>query len=145
MVESADTGQRNDAAALWWCDGARIGSIFLKGEVRARAVVVAEIAAETPKEMSLVQDDHMVEELAADRADHALGERVLPGRTRCGEDLGDADALHPSAKLGAVDTVTITEQVARRRVIGERLDDLLRGPGGGIRHVEVHDSAATMQ
>jgi len=81
--------------------------------------------------MSLVQDDHVVEELAADRADHALGERVLPGRTRCGEDLGDADAFHPSAKLGAVDAVTITEQVARRRVIGERLDDLLRRPGDG--------------
>src|SRR5947209_18689784 len=97
--------------------------------------------------MSLVQDDYVVEELAADRADHALGERVLPGRTRCGEDLGDADALHPSAKLGAVDAVTITEQVARRRVIGARLDELLCTPGGGwgIGHVEVHDSAATMQ
>ena len=39
--------------------------------MRARAVLVAEIAAETPKEMSLVQDDHVVEKLAADRADHA--------------------------------------------------------------------------
>src|SRR5437879_12348072 len=105
MVESADTGQRNDAAALWWCDGARLGSVFLKGEVRARAVVVAEIAAETPKEMSLVQDDHVGEELAADRADHALGERVLPGRTRGGEELGEADAFPPAAKLGAVEAV----------------------------------------
>ena len=60
------------------CDyAARLGSVFLEGEVRARAVAVAEIAAETPKEISLVQDDHVVEELAADRADHALGERVL--------------------------------------------------------------------
>ena len=89
----------------------------------------------------------MVEQLAADGADHALGEGVLPGRAWCREDLGDAHALHPSSKLAPVDAVAIAKEIARRRVIGERLDDLLRGPGGGwgIRHVEVHDSAATMQ
>jgi hypothetical protein len=32
--------------------------------------------------VSLVQDDHVVEELTADRADHAFGERILPGRAR---------------------------------------------------------------
>jgi hypothetical protein len=33
---------------------------------------------QTTTEVSLVQDDHVVEELAADGADHARGEGVLP-------------------------------------------------------------------
>src|SRR5262249_5800288 len=88
-----------------------------------------------------------VEELSADGADHALDKRVLPGRARSCEKLGDADGLHPSAKLGAIDAVAIAQQIAGRRIIGERLDDLSRGPGGGwgISHIEKRDSAAWMQ
>ncbi len=88
----------------------------------------------------------MVEQLAADGADHALGEGVLPGRAWCREDLGDAHALHPSSKLAPVDAVAIAKEIARRRVIGERLDDLLSGPGGSrrVRDVEVHDPPTIM-
>jgi len=53
----------------------------------------------------------------------------------------------PSPELGAVDAIAIAEEVARRRVIGERLADLLRSPCGrrGIGDVEVHDLAAMLQ
>jgi hypothetical protein len=56
-------------------------------------------------------------------------------------------APNPSPELAVIDAVAIAEEVTRRRVIGKRLDDLLRGPGGGggISHVEVHDLTATMQ
>jgi hypothetical protein len=54
-------------------DGTRLGRILLEREVRSRAVVVAEITAQTTAEMSLAQDDHVVEKLAANRADHSLG------------------------------------------------------------------------
>ena len=89
----------------------------------------------------------MVEQLAADGADHALGEGVLPRGAWCRKNLGDAHAFHPSPKFAAVDTVSIAEQVARRGVIGESFDNLLRRPGSGrgIGHVEVHDLATTMQ
>jgi len=114
-----------------WLDGARLGSILLEREMRARAVVVADVAVQTATEVSLIQDDHMVEELAADGADHAFDQGILPWRTGRRENLGDAHAVHPSPKLAAVDAVAIAEEIARRRVIGERLDELLRGPGGG--------------
>src|SRR5438270_6729257 len=102
--------------------------------------------AKTATEVILINGHHVVEELAADGANHAFDEGVLPGRPRCGENLGDADALHPSPELVTVDAVTIPEEVARRRVIGERLDDLLRSPCGRRRigYVEVHDLAAMM-
>ena len=81
---------------------------------------------QTTTEVSFVQDDHVVEEFAADRSDHALGERVLPGRTGRRKNFGDAHATNPSPKLAAVDAVAIAEEVTRRRVIRKRLDDLLR-------------------
>lgn len=74
VVKAAEVGQGNDAAALGWLDSARLGGIFLERKVGPRSVVVAELAAQTTTEMFLVEDDHVVEQLAADGADHALGE-----------------------------------------------------------------------
>jgi hypothetical protein len=95
----------------------------------------------------LVQDDHVVQQLAADGADHALDEGVLPRGARCREDLGDAHAFRAPPELVAVNAVAIAKKVARRRVAGESLDDLLRRPGGsgGIGDVKVHDLPAMMQ
>ena len=42
-------------------------------------MVVAEVAAQTPSKVCLVQDDDVVEKLSADGADDSLGERVPPG------------------------------------------------------------------
>ena len=78
MVESADLRHRHDIAVFGWLDSAWLGRVLLKSEMRARAVIVAEVIAKTTTEVSLVQHDHVVEEFAPDRADHALGEGVLP-------------------------------------------------------------------
>jgi hypothetical protein len=78
-MESADLGQGNDAPPLAQLDSPRLGSILLEPEVRARAVVVAQVALQATTEVSLIQDDHVVEELAADGADHAFHEGILPG------------------------------------------------------------------
>ena len=43
--------------------------------------------------MRLVQDEEMIEALAADGADDPLHEGVLPGRAGGGEDLADSHAL----------------------------------------------------
>src|SRR5216684_2360737 len=130
-----------------WLDRARLGRVLVESEVRARGVVVAEVAAQTLSQVSLVEDDYVVEDLAADGANHALDEGVLPRRARRGENLGDADPFHPSPELVALDAIAIAEEVVGRRVIGERLDDLLRSPSGrgAIGYVEVHDLAAMLQ
>jgi hypothetical protein len=61
VVEPPDVGQGNDAAALGWLDGTRLGCILFEREMRPRAVVVAEITLQTTTEVFLVQDDHVVE------------------------------------------------------------------------------------
>ena len=43
--------------------------------------------------MGLVQDEEMIQALAADRADHPLHEGVLPGCAWGGEDLADPTPL----------------------------------------------------
>src|SRR2546427_12176920 len=140
-------GQGNDTAVLRRLAGGWLGRIFLGREMRPRAVVITEVAPQASTEVSLVQDNHKVKELAADGADHAFGEGVLPGRAWCGENLGDANTLHPSSKLAAVDSVAIAEEVARRQLLGECLDNLLRGPGGGgtLSHVEEDDATPMMK
>ena len=114
VVESANLRQGYDIAELGWLDSAWRGRVLLESEMRARAVVVAEVAAKTTAEVSLVQDDHVVEEFAPDRADHTLGEGVLPRRSRSSENLINAHDSHPLLKLGAVDAVAIAQEVVWR-------------------------------
>jgi len=47
--------------------------------VRARGVVVGEVRAQQAAEMTLIEDDDVVQAFAADRADQAFGEGILPG------------------------------------------------------------------
>ena len=106
MVESADLGQGNDAPLLGRLDGARLGSILLEREMRTRAVVVAEVVVQTTTEVSLIQDDHVVEELAADAADHAFDEGILPGGAWCTTDWGESSRRQkPSMGMTRTETV----------------------------------------
>jgi len=104
MMESADLGQRNDAALLGRLNGTRLRRILLEGvEVSARPVAVPEVAAQTTSKVCLLQDDDVVEKLAAEGANDAFSEGVLPGRARRSENLGQAHALHSSPELATVD------------------------------------------
>ena len=98
----------------WRLDSTRFRRVFVKSQVRARAVIVAKVIAETTPQVSLVEDDDVVEEFASDGTDHALGEGILPRRAGRGENLGDADALRPSSKFASVDAVAVAEEEARR-------------------------------
>jgi hypothetical protein len=71
--------------------------------------------------MALAEHDHMVETLAADRADKALNEGVLPGRVRGAQGFLDAHSCESVAEGAGVDSVAVTHQVLRRAAFGERL------------------------
>ena len=114
VVESADQRQRNDEAVFGWLDGARLGRVFPERQVRTRAVIVVEVAAQPTTKVTLIQDDHVVEELAADCADYALDERVLPWRTWRGQNLDDANSFYSFPELLAVSAIAIAQEVARR-------------------------------
>src|SRR5207244_13027425 len=90
------------------------------------------------------QNEDMVQTLPPDRADEPLREGILPRAVGRREDFADPHALNASPKRRPVDAVAIAEEVGRRGVVRERVDELLGGPGGGgmLGHVEVEDAAA---
>lgn len=91
-------------------------------------MVVIEISGNDTPEMAFVQNDEMIEAIAAQGSDQPLHERVLPRTSRCAEDLFDPHALDPPLKCAAVDRIAIAEEVFRRAVPWEGLDDLLARP-----------------
>jgi len=86
----------------------------------------------------------MIETLPPDRADEPLRVGILPRAVGRREDVADPHALDASPKRLPVDAVAIAEEVGRRGVVRERVDDLLGGPGGGgmLGDVEVDDAPA---
>src|SRR6266436_4822006 len=87
--------------------------------MRAAPMVVGEIRAKHAAEMPVVEDDHLVQTLAANRADHALHVGILPGAERTRHDLGDAEAGDPPTHLIVVDAVPVSQQIPRSGVLGE--------------------------
>jgi hypothetical protein len=88
----------------------------------------------------------VIQTLTADRADEALHEWVLPRALRRGENLLDPHALHAMLKWLTIDAVAVAEEVDRRGLVREGVDELLSGPDGGgvLGHVEVDDPPAVV-
>ena len=110
----------------------------------ARWMVIIEVTRQDSTQVSFAEDKDVVETLAADRTDQALGERILPGAVWRRENFLDLHPLHAVAELMAIDLVTVAQEVGRRGVVRERVHDLLGGPGGGgvLGDVEVDDPPA---
>lgn len=53
--------------------------LLVQPEVGSVLVVIADVFVHPPSQMALIQDDHMVEQIAAASAYESLGHAVLPG------------------------------------------------------------------
>src|SRR5262245_47063891 len=146
VVQAADFWNLHDPASGGELDGPGIGCVLVEREVGARLMVIDEVTSQDLTQVSFAQDEDVVETLAADRTDQALGERILPGAVRRCENFLDPHPLHAVAELLAIDLVTVAQEVGRRGVVRERVHDLLGCPEGGgvLGDVEVEDAAAMM-
>jgi hypothetical protein len=70
-------------------------------------------------EMAVIEDDHVVKTFSTDGAHKAFRIGILPGRLRCREDVLDAEAADPMAKLVTIDPVAVADHVPGRGVLGE--------------------------
>jgi hypothetical protein len=80
MVQPTEPGQRDGPRSI--CSRRTLaagGRLLAKPEMRAVVVVIVDIIAEQPTQVALAEHDDMIEQLAADAADPALGDAVLPG------------------------------------------------------------------
>ncbi len=57
--------------------------------------------------MPLVEDNHMVETLTSNGADHPLDQWILPRRARCGKDLLHPETGDASIEVRSVELVSI--------------------------------------
>jgi hypothetical protein len=78
VVQAADFGECDHAAFVWSLHAAWRGRVFCQGEMGSRFVLVENISGERAPQMRLVEDDHVIEALAAHGTDQTLRIRILP-------------------------------------------------------------------
>jgi len=96
--------------------------------------------------MPLIEDDDVVQTLAADRADDAFDVGILPRRARCRADGRETEGLNRPIERCVEDRVAVVEEEPRVRVVGEGLTELLSGPcGRGVRrHIDMQDTSPVL-
>ena len=57
--------------------------------------------------MPLIKDDHVVETLTSNGADHPFDEWILPRGARCGKDLLDPETVDASIEVRSVGLVSV--------------------------------------
>ena len=87
MVQAADLRKCNNGTCRGWLYGPRLWTILCQREVRPASVVIPKIRRQHTTQVTLIEDDDVIETFAADRADDALHISVLPWRSRRGDDL----------------------------------------------------------
>jgi hypothetical protein len=107
MVQTAQVFDLGDATALSRMNVSTSWAVHVQPLMRAPPVVVVEVAGEDAPQVSLVEHDHVIEALAADRADKALDEWILPWRLGGDDDFFDADVPHAATEMLAVDAVAM--------------------------------------
>ncbi len=123
----------------------RVWGVLVQGERCSGAVVVDEIAGEDAAQVRLAEHEDVLQTFATDRADETFREGLLPRTTAGRPEFSDPQALQAVLEGGAVDLVTIVQEIGRRGGIRERVDELVGGSRGGgvLGNVEVNEAAAT--
>ena len=109
MVEAADFSNGNDRSKLRWLHRSSFRGVFSQREVRPAVVIIRDKRLHVLVQESFVEHDHMIQTLAAYRADDALDVRSLPWRTGRRKHFLDAhipDLLH---EIDAEDPIPITK------------------------------------
>ena len=111
--------------------------------MRPHRVVVLDVLTKHPPEMLFVDGDDMVETLAPERADHALGDGVGIRRVHRSQNRLDPEPSSACDEVSAIATVAVSDQEPWLLTPGGRLDHLLPDPGRVrmLRHVPVPDAA----
>src|SRR5450432_4663540 len=74
-----------------------------------------------PVQRGFAEDDHMIEALAPNGANHALDVGPVPRRSRRTKHFLDAHVVDLSGEVVAEDSIPISRQIAGCRVPGERI------------------------
>ena len=121
MVQAADFWNLHDPASCGQLDRPGIGCVLVEREVGASSMVIGTVTGQYSAQVSVAQDENVVETLAPDRTDQALGERILPGAVRRRENFLDQQALHAVAELLAIYLVAVAQEIRGAESSGKAL------------------------
>ena len=79
MVQTAHLWEGDNGACRRWLYGARLRTILAEREMCSALVMILKIARQDAAQVTLVDDDDVIQTFAADRADEALDIWILPG------------------------------------------------------------------
>src|SRR6202043_299527 len=96
--------------------------------MRSNAIVIGRIVFQNPAQMFLAQDNDVVQTLTPDRSDHPFGKAVLPRRGRCNWLISDTHGTQSARDDSAVDSIPISDQIARSAIPRKRRGDLTCNP-----------------
>jgi hypothetical protein len=97
-------------------------------------VIIPDVLIHQAFQMPFVENDHMVEQIAAAVADPTLGDAVLPRASEAGLLGLDAEALHRVDHFFIELRAVIEDQITRSSVVRKCLAQLLNDPGAcGVR------------
>ena len=102
MMQPANLGDGSHLPYRRRLDLSPIRCVLVEGQVSSGPVVVVHVPAEDSPQVSLVQDDHVVEALAPNAPDDALDVAVLPRRSGRRHEILDAERLDEVAVLQAI-------------------------------------------
>ena len=114
--------------------------------MRPASVVILKVRRQHTAQVTLIEDDDVIETFTADRADDALDIGVLPRRSRCRDDLLDRHRLDTIAEGLTIRRIAVSQQKARCGVPGKGLGDLARQPDlcRVLRDIEMDDCSSLM-
>ena len=100
-------------------------------------IVIVQVLGQQPVQVLLVQNDAVIEAAASNCADYALNERILPGGSRSGYNLFNAEVADSLFELFTVDTISVPQKKPWSAVIREGVDALMSRPNGRRRAGDV--------
>ena len=71
MMKTADVRESNHLSAVGRCDLARFRRLLVQREMRSRSVIIGKVGSEESFEVTLVQDDDVIEALPSESVDIA--------------------------------------------------------------------------
>src|SRR5258705_6423504 len=92
------------------------------------AVVVMSVRFQNPAEVRLAQNDDVIQTLAPDRSDQPFGKAILPRRGWCSGLVPDAHSTQSARDDNAINSIPISDHIARSHVPRKSLGDLTCNP-----------------
>jgi len=80
VVQAADHGHGDDVSVVIGHDRAVVRGVLAQRQVGACGMIVRNVLSQNAMQLSLAEDDDVVETLPADGSDHAFAVRILPGK-----------------------------------------------------------------